>query len=54
MLTDDDFYTSSDEASLLDSQDRAEAIVQARVNGHPPPLPPRKLVSDPINQHSSH
>ncbi|KAF6021115.1 WDPCP [Bugula neritina] len=52
MLTDEDPYSgaSSDE-SLVDSRERAEAIVSARVNGHPPPLPPRKLaykVTPPI------
>lgn len=43
LLTDDDFYSSSDEASIVDTQEHAEAIVQCRLNGHAPPLPPRKV-----------
>ncbi|XP_067938784.1 WD repeat-containing and planar cell polarity effector protein fritz homolog [Watersipora subatra] len=44
LLSDDELYSgASSEGSLVESRERAEAIVLARVNGHAPPLPPRKL-----------
>lgn len=42
-FSDEEFYSgASSDGSLVESRERAEAIVQARVNGHAPPLPPRK------------
>lgn len=42
MISDEDMYSgASSDSSLVDSRERAEAIVLARVNGHAPPLPPR-------------
>ena len=45
LMSDEEFYSgASSEGSLVDSRERAEAIVLARVNGHAPPLPPRKTM----------